>query len=130
MASTLPETQKRTYTYPEVLQTFFPNSVLNRLHERLVETLGITYDFQHRFSPSKEKPLTGFIEVAKMGFHRIKNIRETVILHYQMEGFEMTSQPEQSLMTFQRGEEFLTVSLTESSASFSVHVTETMSILR
>lgn len=130
MAGTHREAQERTYTYPEVLQTFFPNSVLNRLHERLMENLGITHDFQHRFSPNKDNPLTGYIEVAKMGFYRVEQIRETILHHYKMEGFELTSKPEQSLMTFQRGEEFLSVSLTESSTSFSIHVTETMSILR
>lgn len=125
MVNSQPSQEKeRTYTYPELRRTFFPNVLLSELEEDLAYDHNLPYPWQHELTPDEEDPRCGSVEIAKRNVFDTKDrLQRWLSGFYKLNGYESQEQADTAglLVTNSKKESFR-VSVLETETSFRIQV--------
>jgi hypothetical protein len=130
---------QKTYTLAEVLDTFFPDMILEFLGKDLCKSLGVSRDWNCRISPNEKNPATGLINIASGG-HDLDYLASCVSGFYTRNGYEVEVReskhefpeilnwPSRKFfhIDIQRGEKDYDIMLSEDGGDCSIYISESL----
>lgn len=118
------ETERVFNSYEKFHRHYFPNSVLERLVDKLSRELCANEPYQHKFQKGESDPLTGSIEVSKprFGISKLEAIKKTIRQFYIDEGFKVKPCEGNCFQLISPSQEDYTAIITEHEDYYSVYV--------